>query len=163
MAWTSEDSTMHLFVDPVLWSGESQMTAEKVDIITAHGEIIRLEMDNNAFIASQEDTARYNQIKGKHMTGYFRKNELYKIDVTGNGQTLYYAKDQGTMIGVNRADCSRLVIMLADEEVKSIMFYKKPSAILYPPSDLPPQEAILKDFHWRADEQPLSVADLFVN
>lgn len=162
LAWSSEDSTMHLFNDPVLWSGESQMTAEKVDIIVSHGEIIRLELETNAFIVSEEDSTRYNQIKGKRMTGYFRKNELYQIYVDGNGQTLYYAKDQGQLIGVNRADCSRLLIAVLEQEVQAISFYDKPAAILYPPADLPPKEALLKDFQWRAGEQPLSVEDLFV-
>ena len=120
-----------------------------------------MDMDVNAFIASKEDSARFNQIKGKHVTGYFKKNELYEIHVNGNGQTLYYAKDQDVMIGVNRADCSRLKIFVTDQEVKAITFYDKPDAILYPPKDLPPKEAILKDFIWREKEQPMSVQDLF--
>ncbi len=161
LAWTSADSTMHLYGDPVLWSGESQLTAEKVTILTAHGEIMRLDMENNAFIISEEDSTRYNQIKGKRMTGYFKDNELYKIYVEGNGQTLYYAKEKGTIMGVNRADCARLVINVKEEEVQSITFYYRPDATLYPPDDLPPKEALLKDFKWRGKEQPKSVADLF--
>jgi lipopolysaccharide export system protein LptA len=161
LAWASTDSIMHLYGDPVLWSGGNQLTAEKISIQTAHGQILQLDMENNAFIISQEDSARYNQIKGKKMTGYFRDNELYKIYVEGNGQTLYYAKDNGLLIGVNRADCSRLTINLEDQQVKSISFYDKPDAILYPPLDLPPKMALLKDFAWRGDEQPMSVADLF--
>lgn len=161
LSWTSVDSTMHLFGAPILWSGESQMTAKTVDLQTSHGQIMRMDMDVNAFIASKEDSSRFNQIKGKHVTGYFKDNHLYKIYVEGNGQTLYYAKDQDVMIGVNRADCSRLTIYVQDEEVQSITFYDKPDAILYPPKDLPPKEAILKDFIWREKEQPASVEDLF--
>jgi lipopolysaccharide export system protein LptA len=162
LAWTSVDSTMRLYNDPVLWSGGNQLTAEKVSIITHHGEILQLNMDNNAFIASSEDSTRFNQIKGKKMTGYFVKNELYKIYVEGNGQTLYYAKDNGAIMGVNRADCSSLVIKIANQDVQSITFYNHPEATLYPPLDLPPKEALLKDFRWRAAEQPLSVKDLFL-
>ena len=159
--WTSADSTMRLFGDPVLWSGGSQLTAEKVFIQTASGEIMRLNMDNNAFIISKEDSTRYNQIKGKKMTGYFKNNSLYQIYVEGNGQTLYYAKDQGMIMGVNRADCSSLKIGIKDDEVQNISFYNHPEATLYPPLDLPPKEALLKGFQWREKEQPLSVKDLF--
>lgn len=162
LAWTSIDSTMRLFNDPVLWSGGNQLTAEKVSIITHHGEILRLNMDNNAFIVSEEDSTRYNQIKGKNMTGYFINNDLRKILVEGNGQTLYYVKDNDVIMGVNRADCSSLMIRIADEEVQSVTFYNHPDASLYPPLDLPPKEALLKDFRWRATEQPLSVKDLFL-
>lgn len=162
LAWSSTDSIMHLYTDPVLWTGKSQMTAEKITIHTSHGQIMRLDMENDAFIASQEDSARYNQIRGKSMTGYFKNNELYKIYVDGNGQTLYYAKNNGLLFGVNRTNCSRMMINVEEEDVKSIMFYDKPDGTLYPPLDLPPKQALLKDFKWRGDEQPLSVADLFV-
>ncbi|HLG03880.1 MAG TPA: OstA-like protein [Bacteroidia bacterium] len=162
LSWASTDSIMHLYGDPVLWSGGNQLTAEKVAIHTAHGEIMQLDMENNAFIISQEDSIRYNQIKGKRMTGYFRDNDLYKIYVEGNGQTLYYAKDNELLIGINRADCSRITILVENEEVKAITFYDEPDATLYPPHDLSPKQALLKDFNWRGKEQPLSVSDLFV-
>jgi lipopolysaccharide export system protein LptA len=162
LAWTSADSTMRLFGDPVLWSGGNQLTAEKVFIQTSHGEIMRLDMTTNAFIVSKEDSSRFNQIKGKKMTGYFKDNALVQIYVEGNGQTLYYAKDRGMIIGVNKADCSSLLIRVENEEVKSISFYNRPDATLYPPLDLPPKEALLKDFRWREEEQPLSVPDLFL-
>lgn len=162
LEWTTADSTMRFFGDPVLWSGGNQLTAEHISILTADGEIIRLYMDNNAFIASKEDTSRFNQIKGKKMTGYFVKNELNKIFVEGNGQTLYYAKEKDKIMGINRADCSSLVIRIADEEVQSITFYNHPEATLYPPLDLPPKEALLKDFRWRETEQPNSVEELFL-
>ena len=119
-------------------------------------------MDENAFIVAQEDSSRFNQIKGKKMTGYFIKNELNSIYVEGNGQTLYYAKDKDLIMGVNRTDCSSLLIRLKDQKVKSITFYNHPEATLYPPLDLPPKEALLKDFIWRANEQPKSVNELFI-
>jgi lipopolysaccharide export system protein LptA len=162
LSWTSADSTMRLFGDPVLWSGGNQLTAERVYIITVKGEVKRLELENLAFIASRDDSARFNQIRGKHMTGYFQDNELVRIDVRGNGQTLYYARDQGLLVGVNRADCSRLRIEVKDSQVTGISFYEKPEASLFPPLDLPPRQALLKDFKWREKEQPMSVADLFV-
>lgn len=65
-------------------------------------------------------------------------------------------------MGVNRTDCSSLLIRLKDQKVKSITFYNHPEATLYPPLDLPPKEALLKDFIWRANEQPKSVNELFI-
>ncbi|GAB4136988.1 MAG: OstA-like protein [Bacteroidia bacterium] len=161
LAWNSMDSIMQMFGRPVLWSGGNQLTAEKVLIFTANGEIHKLILEENAFIISQEDTIRFNQIKGRKMTGHFKNNELYKIYVEGNGQTLYYARDKNLLLGVNRADCSRLEIRVKENEVESITFYDKPEATLYPPLELSPKEAFLKGFKWRGQEQPLSVKDLF--
>jgi lipopolysaccharide export system protein LptA len=162
LAWTSVDSTMRMYNDPVLWSGGNQLTADNISIITSHGEIYQLKMVKNAFIISREDSSRFNQIKGKQMTGYFQNNELYKIFVEGNGQTLYYAKDKDLIMGVNRADCSSLLIRINNKEVTSITFYNHPEATLYPPLDISPKESLLKDFRWRDTEQPHSVKDLFL-
>jgi lipopolysaccharide export system protein LptA len=162
LAWTSVDSTMRLFGDPVLWSGGNQLTAEYIDIIVHDGRISKLEMDNLAFIVSKDDSSQFNQIKGKHMTGHFKENELYLIEADGNAQTLYYAHDQGLLVGINRADCRRLKINIKDDKVVSIQFYDKPDAVLYPPKEIPQSESLLKGFRWRVAEQPLSVKDLFV-
>jgi lipopolysaccharide export system protein LptA len=161
LVWTSADSTMQLFGAPVLWSEESQLTAEKMEIIITEGKIHRLDMHMNCFIISKEDSLKYNQIKGKEMTGFFSGNELRKIHVDGNGQTLYYAQSEKEYIGINRADCSRLTIYLNNEKVESISFYNQPEAQLYPPGDLAPSEALLKDFKWRGTERPLRVKDIF--
>lgn len=160
LVWTSGDSTMRMFGAPILWSDVNQLTAKNIDIIIANGKILKLEMETNCFIISEEDSTRYNQIKGRHMTGYFANNELRKISVEGNGQTLYYARSEKTMIGINRADCSRLMIWIDKNEVQSISFYSQPDAQLYPPNELSPSEALLKDFEWRGKERPESVKDL---
>jgi hypothetical protein len=117
-------------------------------------------MDAECFIISQEDSVRYNQIKGKKMTGYFTDNKLRKIFVEGNGQTLYYARSENKLIGINRADCSKLMIWVNEEKVESISFYYQPDAQLYPPGDLSPSEALLKDFIWRGIERPLKIQDI---
>lgn len=162
LAWTTQDSVMKMLGNPVLWSDGNQLTADTILIHTYNGALKRLDMINNSFIASVEDSAHFNQIKGKKMTGYFKDNELHKIYVEGNAQTLYYAKDKGVMIGVNRADCVRVMIYLEISAVSSISFYSQPNAVLYPPGELPPKESLLKDFKWRGNEQPNSVQSLFL-
>jgi len=162
LVYSSLDSTMRMYGRPVLWSDENQLSAETIDIITTKNEVKQMFLYNTAFISSKEDTLRYNQIKGKKMTGWFSKNDLYRIDVEGNGQTLYYVRDKGSLVGVNKADCSRLTIQVADSKVKKINFYNKPEGVLYPLLDLSPREALLKDFRWRGEERPLQMRDIFV-
>lgn len=41
-------------------------------------------------IVNQMDTVKFNQIKGRNMIGHMQNNELYLVDVDGNGETLYY-------------------------------------------------------------------------
>ncbi len=161
LIYFSKDSLMRLFKDPVLWSEKNQLTSEKMEIKIANGEIKNMFLNKLAFIISKEDSVKYNQIKGKQMTGYFKKNKLSKIHVEGNGQTIYFAKDKEKLIGVNKAECSNLLIYVKENEVQKITFLKKPDATLFPMSDFSPSEFKLKDFTWRETERPLSYEDIF--
>lgn len=158
---SEKDSMMRLYKKPVLWSEENQLTAEKIEIKTSDGEITKMFLKNAALIVSKEDSVKYNQIKGKQMTGYFIKNKLTKIFVEGNGQTIYFAKDKNKLIGVNKAECSNLMIYVKENKVDKITFLKKPDATLFPMSDFSPAEFKLKDFVWREKERPLSMQDIF--
>ena len=39
----SRDSTIHLYIDPVLWNQNSQITSDVMDIFTANSQIVRAE------------------------------------------------------------------------------------------------------------------------
>lgn len=160
LAFTYRDSTMHLFHEPVLWSSQNQLTAEKIEVVTGKKEIKLMRLLNTAFIVSQEDTLKFNQIRGKQMTGYFSDNDLRKILVEGNGQTIYYVKDKNDMLGANRADCSDLVILLKNNEIEGLTLLKKPEGTLFPMKEADPKELRLKDFKWLPELRPKSEKDL---
>lgn len=161
LVYSYRDSIMRFYKDPVLWSDKSQLTAEQMELKTNKGSLQSILLSNSAFIISQEDSVRFNQIKGKVMRGYFTDNKMRKIKVEGNGQTIYYGKDKNKYIGVNKAECSDLLIFLKDNEVEKITFINKPDATLYPINELPPSDLLLKDFVWKIKHRPLSKNDIF--
>jgi lipopolysaccharide export system protein LptA len=171
LVWYRPDSTIRLFGDPVLWSGANQLIADSVSIQTSNNEISIMYLVNNALIVSKVDSLdiavidsiRFNQIRGKNMTGYFRENKMYRIEVEGNGQTIYYAKDKKNKnFSVNRADCSDMVILVDENTVKSITLLKAPDGTLYPIRDLATWELRLKGFRWNEARRPLTKRDIFL-
>lgn len=44
-------------------------------------------------MSSEIDTMTYNQVTGKLITAYFRNNKIYRNDVDGNVQTIYYMQE----------------------------------------------------------------------
>lgn len=118
-------------------------------------------MKNSAFIISRQDTSRFNQIKGRDMEGEFRNNELYKIHVTGNGQTVYFASDNGEIQGANTASSSNIIIYLKDRKIQRINFVSKPDAIYYPLSKFPEKESRLENFKWYENYRPVNRNDVF--
>jgi hypothetical protein len=170
MAYTLRDSTLRMFREPILWSGLNQLTADSIDIVVAGGGIQRLYLVNAAFIISRADSnqkgpvdsLRFNQVRGKNMTGYFLDNRLFRIDVSGNGQTIYYARNKEEKnFAVNRADCSDMTIYLDDNKVKGISLLQSPEGTLYPVRQISARELRLKGFRWNEEGRPKSRQDIF--
>jgi lipopolysaccharide export system protein LptA len=154
LIYLEKDSVFMLYQDPVVWNENNQLTADFIYMTTRKGNLDSLHMINNAFMVAREDTTRYNQIKGRNMYGLFADNALRSIYVNGNGQTVYYAYDEAKKeIGINRADCSNLRILINDSKVERVVFITKPNATLYPPGKIPEGELFLKGFHPRFSEK----------
>lgn len=162
MVYYSLDSTIQLYTEPVLWSGTNQMTADYIEMINRSEQPNLVKMDRNAFIIAQEDSTRFNQIKGRNMTGYIQNNQLYKIDVDGNGQSLYYARDDNGIIGLNKAQSSNIEIYLQNSKVKKIVFVKDPDGTLMPLLNISESDKILPGFKWLEDVRPQKMSDIFI-
>ncbi len=162
LAYSFADSVIRMFNGPVIWSGENQLSSDRMEMYTKNEAMEHFEMQGNAMIVSRYDSLRFNQIKGKKMNGYFRDNELFRIDVNGNGESIYYPEDQGRLIGMNRAECSNIVIFVKNRKIKKIKLLKSPTGTLSPPSgETAPEDQRLKGFKWLQDIRPASPPDVF--
>jgi hypothetical protein len=137
---------------------------------TANSGITHIFLHTNSFITSQadsinnpiQDSVRFNQVRGKDMTGYLTNNKLYRIDVNGNGQTIYYAKNKNDKnFAVNRADCSDLIIYVEENKVKGISLLNDPDGTLYPIKELTTKELRLKGFKWFGHLRPANREEIF--
>src|SRR5690554_1957232 len=94
VVFDQRDSLIHMLTNPILWADDLQITGDTIQIKSMNGVVENLFVFNNAFMVNKIDTVMYNQIKGKRLTGYFHENELYKVLINGNGQSLYYAAEE---------------------------------------------------------------------
>lgn len=162
LVYNSSDSLLNLYSNPVLWSDKNQLTADSISMQMANNKIDKMYLINNAFITSQEDTVRYNQVRGKTMTGFFDDNNLYRMDVFGNGQSIYYARNKKNQLtGVNRSECSSMIILFKNNKVSRIKLIEKPDATFYPINELAPSELVLKGFVWQQKRRPINKQDIF--
>ncbi|MFY9153820.1 MAG: OstA-like protein [Prolixibacteraceae bacterium] len=162
LAYWSKDSTIQLFTDPVIWSNKNQITANYIEMINRSKDRDEVKMKDDAFIiAMEDDSIRFNQIKGKNMTGFIRQNNLEKIDVDGNGQSNYYARNQDGVIGLNKAESSNITIYLNKGKVKKIAFINKPEGELKPLETIDDGDKLLPGFNWQADIRPKNRDDIF--
>ena len=161
MVFDLADSINTFYHDPVLWSMENQMTAEIIKLYTKNQQLYKAELINDGFVISREDSLHFNQIKGKLITGYIKENELYRIEVDGNGQSIYYPKDDDVMIGVNKTESSSITILLEDRKVTGITTRVQPKGNLNPVFLLPIENQRLAGFRWLDEFRPKQMSDIF--
>jgi len=163
VAFSFADSTFRLFRKPILWVDNNQMKADTINILLKNKKIDRMNLLQNAFASSIADSGMYNQARGKNMYGYFKNGYLDRMEVIGNGESIYYAKDdKGSFIGVNKAICSNMILYFdTARKVDRIYFITQPDATLYPLRQFPPEESRLKNFVWLDSLRPKSKEDLF--
>ncbi|MDR1860469.1 MAG: organic solvent tolerance protein OstA [Bacteroidales bacterium] len=159
--WT-RDSTMLLDYKPALWSESNQMTSKSMELKTLSEESQIFKMYDDAFIIVQHDSIKFNQIKGRTTTGYIHSQNLYKIEVDGNGQSIYYVtEDDGDIIGVNEAECSHINIYLSNSKIRRITYVKTPDGKMSPPLEFDDVASRLPGFHWLQPTRPISRDDIF--
>lgn len=165
LIYSDADSLISMFNDPVLWSGTDQITGEHIRIVLRNGKADTLHVDQNAFLVSEVDSVHFDQVTGTTMTGLFGETGLRSLLVEGNSRTVYFAMEtkdgKESIMGVNRADCSRINVLLTEGKVSTVTFLDRPDATLYPLEKVPPEELRMKGSDWRGDERPADRADIF--
>ena len=161
LSYSFQDSVIRLYRSPVLWSEENQLTSDTMAVFTKNRQTDHMELYNSAFITSKIDTVRFNQIKGRNLTGYFKNNELYKIDIRGNGEAIYYLLDGENIAGRNQTKCANIMVYVEKGKIQEIYEYKDPEGVIDPPEPFLPDPLRLKGFNWFDSMRPKKKADLF--
>ena len=88
------------------------------------------------------------------MKAYFKEGKISYIQVYGNGQSIYYAKEDSAYIGVNVIDCSEMAFSFELGKINTAKFITQPDATFYPINEISPEELRLKGFAWRSQSKP---------
>jgi lipopolysaccharide export system protein LptA len=161
LVYFTKDSVVQLYKKPVIWSDVHQLSADYIEMKQNTDTPDELLLQNNGFIISKLDSGRFDQIKGKEMTGFVVNNELNRIEVNGNGQTLYYARQEEEIIGLNRVESSRISIRFREGKIFRTAFLQAPEGLLKPLFALTEEEKTLSGFEWKVNLRPLSKHDVF--
>lgn len=152
-----------LLRNPILWSGENQMTGDTIHILsnTETEKLDTLKVFNNAFLV-QKDSAGYNQVKGERLIGLFTNNELDTVNIIKNTEVIYFSRnDKEELVGINNTVSSSIQMYMQEQQITGIKFIKQAKGKVYPPSQFPENARILPGFIWRGDERLMVVQDLF--
>lgn len=155
LVYMQDDSVLWLFKSPIMWTGDNQITADTIKFFINNSKLDSFYLLNNSFSTSKVKGLHYNQVKGRNMKGYFDSSAIKFIKVFGNGQSIYYAKeDSVNYIGINVIDCSEMEFYFENKEIKKTVFITKPDATMYPLDEQKPELLRLKGFKWYEKLRP---------
>lgn len=155
LAYHITDSILYLYRDPILWNDDSQIEADSINLEIIAGQIRKMNAKENSFVISKDTINNFNQVKGREMVVDFDQGKIQKIDVNGNGESIYFVLEQDSiMVGMNYILCSNMVLRFAEEGLNNISFYTKPNGKLIPPHELTKDQKRLQGFQWRIEERP---------
>lgn len=155
LAYLISDSIIQFYQNPVLWNDLNQISGDSIYITMKNNEIDKMYTDINSFLISHDTLDDYNQTKGRNMIAHFVKGQIEHVDINGNGQTIYFARnDEKQLVGLNYIECSDMLILFENNELKHINFLGRPDSKFIPPHEINVPEKTLKKFQWEINKKP---------
>lgn len=164
LAFSTADSCLQMFYEPVLWHGKQQILGEKIDIFMNDSTIDWAHIYNQSLSVEHVDTTYYNQVSGKEMFAYFNgEGDVYRIDVAGNVLSVYYPQEKdSTVLLMNVAETSLLNVYVSDRRIERMVMSPASNGVAYPLDQIPEGEDFLKGFVWLEALRPKDKDDIFV-
>lgn len=162
LVFSSKDSCLTMYYDPILWNNNQQLLGEKIMIYMNDSTIDWAHIQNQALSVEQLDSTSYNQVTGKETKAWFQGGEMRKVDVIGSVRLVYYPMESdSTLIGMNVSETSLLNMFLENRKMKKMIMSPKSNGTLYPMLQRPPEKMKLDNFVWFDYIRPLDKEDIF--
>lgn len=162
LVFSSKDSCLTLYQDPILWNGKQQLLGEEIMVYMNDSTIDWAHIQNQALSVEQVDSLNYNQVSGKDMKAYFEGGEMKQVDVDGSVRLVYFPMEKdSTLLGMNCSETSKLSMFLENRKLKKLAMSPKSNGTLYPMTQIPPAKMKLDNFAWFDNVRPLNKADIF--
>ena len=162
LVFSSKDSCLTLYQDPILWNGKQQLLGEEIMVYMNDSTIDWAHIQNQALSVEQLDSLNYNQVSGKDMKAYFEGGEMKQVDVDGSVRLVYFPMEKdSTLLGMNCSETSKLSMFLENRKLKKLAMSPKSNGTLYPMTQIPSAKMKLDNFAWFDYVRPLNKADIF--
>jgi lipopolysaccharide export system protein LptA len=175
IAFNETDGIMHMYTSPILWSGEKQVTGDKIEAYfnTKNENIDSLKVIGNAFAITKVDSLNlkdeFNQVKGKFMTVYYEKNDIKEARVVGNAQSIAYVDDvdnetkKPQRIGITLSTCGIIGALFEERVLQIISCSIGANSDTYPMSKIEPDKRKFSDFNWNTKDRIRKWQDILVD
>lgn len=155
MIYQEYDSILYLLRKPIVWSDEKQVTGNIINVHFNDTTVDRADLPDRGFLAEFIDEDFYNQLSGKKMTAYFENDELRKLFVEGNVETIFLPQEKdSTYNKMVTVESSFLTIDMKDRTLDKLKFWPETNGSVYPLFLVKKAQQYLPSFRWHEALRP---------
>lgn len=161
--FSSIDSVLYMYKDPILWNLDRQMTGDTIQMYMNDSTMDRMYVIGSAFSIEQKDSIHFNQLKSRTLKSYFENGKLNRIFGEGNVETIAFPEERdGTLNEILvQLQSSYLEIYLVDGVFERLKYITEPIGKAIPFHLVEPSHLRLDNFYWYDYMRPLDKDDIF--
>lgn len=165
VTFTRCDSVVRMINEPIAWSRGSQITGDTIYMQLDSSSVRSMYVPDNSFVVSRtgpEQADLFDQVQGKTLTAFFKDNNIRKMIVHPDAQSIYFTKDDnGAYMGLSQANAEMMRIYFGEEKISKIKYIKNVQNVMTPMEQVDLPNARLSRFKWLYKERPQSKEELF--
>ena len=163
LQFSSKDSILHMYKDPILWNTNRQLTGDTIDIFMNDSTIERMHVKQYSFSIEQKDSIHFNQLKSRSLKIFFNNKKVERVLAEGNVETLSYPEERDGSLNLiqNFLTSSYLEIFMNDGAFSKLVSWPSPEGKTTPFHLLTIEQLRLKEFYWYDYLRPLDKDDIF--
>lgn len=159
--YSTADSSLTLFYDPIVWSESQQILGEKIVVYMNDSTVDWTHVIGQSLFVQWKDSVHFNQIAGRETKAWFRNGELDRTRIRGNVECIFYPEDDSVMIGMNTLTASDMEVFFQDGTVDRLKVNGRSNGVMYPMSQLEKDKMYLASFQWFDFIRPIDPEDVF--
>lgn len=144
-----KDSMLYLFRKPIIWSGERQVTGNRIDVHFNDSTADWALLPEYGLMSEHVDEDFYNQITGKEMFATFADQTLKHLSVSGNVETIFLPEEKDSTY--NRlvfAESSYLELDMKDGKMDKLKMWPEVNGSVTPLFLVKRSQQYLQKFRW---------------
>ena len=163
LVYNSKDSCLTMYHDPIVWNMNQQLLGEEIQVFMKDSVVDRAHVINQALsVEKLPEKNMFNQVSSAEMFAFFRQGEIHEAQAVDNVVVAYYPANESdsTYEGLVRMNTTKMRMLMEQRKLSSI-WTPKADGIMYPMSQIPPEQRYLEGFYWFDYVRPLSKEDIF--
>ncbi len=149
MVMVEKDSMLYMFRKPIVWSGERQVTGNRIDVHMNDSTADWALLPESGMMSEHVGEDFYNQLAGKTMLARFAGQTLKSLDVSGNVETIFLPMESdSTFNRLINAESSYLTIELDSGQMERMKMWPEVNGTVTPLFMVKKQQQYLRQFHW---------------